>query len=88
MRTKLLLFVIELAVSLFASPVVFPAQIEVIPGSSTRGAELFRKKACVECHAFSGVGGNIAPDLAQPTARAHTPMQLASALWNHGPRMW
>lgn len=64
------------------------SQIQVIPGSSVRGAELFRGKACIECHAFGGVGGNIAPDLAQSNERARTPMQLASALWNHGPQMW
>jgi len=64
------------------------AQIEIIPGSSMRGAELFHTKSCVECHAFAGAGGTIAPDLAQAGGRAHTPMQLASALWNHGPRMW
>jgi cytochrome c2 len=69
------------------APTAF-AQIEILPGSSTQGAELFVTKSCVECHAFGGVGGTIAPDLSQPGGRAHTPMQLAAALWNHGPRMW
>src|SRR5437660_1310058 len=51
------------------------AQISVIPGSAARGAEVFREKACVECHA-----GNV--------PHAATPTLLATALWNHSPKMW
>jgi cytochrome c2 len=87
-NTTVMLFFIAVALVLLAWPAASAAQIEIIPGSSARGAELFTTKACVQCHAFRGVGGTIAPDLAQPGGRAHTPMQLASALWNHGPRMW
>jgi cytochrome c2 len=46
-----------------------------MPGSAARGAELFREKSCVECHASN------AP-------RAATTVALATALWNHSPRMW
>jgi cytochrome c551/c552 len=84
----LMLFFIAAALVPLVWPPASAAQIEIIPGSSVRGAELFTTKACVQCHAFGGVGGTIAPDLAQTAGRAHTPMQLASALWNHGPRMW
>jgi len=53
-----------------------------------RGAELFHSKGCIDCHSFSGAGGNTASDLAQPNAATREPMQVASALWNHAPRMW
>jgi len=72
----------------FLLPLALSAQIEIIPGSSANGQELFRHKGCIECHAFQGVGANAAPDLGRPNERPRTPMQLASALWNHGPRMW
>jgi len=88
MHTKLVVLFIAFALAPFAWPPVSSAQIEIIPGSSVRGADLFRNKGCIECHTSSGVGGKIAPDLTQPNKNIHTPMQLASALWNHAPRMW
>src|SRR5262245_14778372 len=88
MQTKLFVLFIGMALARFIWPPISSAQVDVIPGSSVRGADLFQKKACVQCHAFGGVGGKVGPDLAQPNGRAHTPMQLASALWNHGPQMW
>jgi cytochrome c2 len=87
MHTKLVLLFIGFALVPFAWPLASP-QVKIIPGSSVRGAELFREKACIECHSFNGTGGSIAPDLSQRHAEASTPMLLASALWNHGPRMW
>jgi cytochrome c2 len=75
MRTRSLALFISFALTAFALPLPASAQISIIPGSSARGAELFRKKSCVECHASN------AP-------RASTPMMLATALWNHSPKMW
>jgi cytochrome c2 len=88
MQTKLFLLFIGMALAPFMWPPISSAQVDVIPGSSVRGADLFQKKACVQCHVFGGVGGKVGPDLSQPNGRARTPMQLASALWNHGPQMW
>ena len=88
MRARFLAILVSLALARFVWPLPSSAQISIIPGSSARGAELFRRKGCVACHAFDGIGGKIAPDLAQRNERAHTPMQLAAALWNHAPRMW
>jgi len=88
MRTRFLGLFVGLALVPFLWPPPSSAQISIIPGSSARGAELFRKKGCITCHAFEGAGGKLAPDLAQRNERAHTPMQLAAALWNHAPRMW
>src|SRR3989442_2811486 len=59
----------------FAWPLPATAQISIIPGSAAQGAELFREKSCVQCHASS------AP-------QAPTPTLLATALWNHSPKMW
>ena len=83
MHNRILVIFIILAVAPFAWPVLSSAQIEVIPGNSLQGAALFREKGCVKCHAFRGAGARVGPDLAQPNERTHTPMQLATALWNH-----
>src|SRR5262245_14594321 len=88
MHHRLLVLFILLAVAPFRWPVLSSAQDEVIPGNALRGAALFREKGCVECHAFQGPVHELAPSLAQPNERTHTPMQLATALWNHGPMMW
>jgi mono/diheme cytochrome c family protein len=64
------------------------AQVRIEPGSSPRGAVLFREKGCFQCHAFNGVGGAGAADLAQLPRSSMTPMELASSMWNHAPIMW
>ena len=87
MHTKLVVLLIGFALVPFAWPLA-PPQVKIIPGSSVRGAKLFREKACIECHSFNGTGGSTAPDLSQRQEQTKTPMLLASALWNHGPRMW
>src|SRR5438046_9574019 len=76
MNTRFLALFIAFALAPFAWPLPSAAQISIIPGSAARGAELFREKSCVECHASK----------AMPLAP--TPTQLATALWNHSPNMW
>jgi cytochrome c2 len=89
MHTRFVLLLTALFVAPFAwVPMSMSMQIDIIPGSAKNGAEVFRGKDCVQCHSINGAGGSVAPDLAQPGSRAHTPMELASALWNHAPRMW
>ncbi len=56
------------------------------PGNPRRGEALFSSKHCVECHAVRGHGGTVGPDLARELRG--TLMQIAGAMWNHGPRMW
>ncbi len=56
------------------------------PGSPKRGETLFARKRCLECHAVRGEGGNVGPDLAVQLRGSL--MQIAGAMWNHGPRMW
>lgn len=60
----------------------------VIPGDSTRGAQLFASERCVRCHAVNGQGGRIGIDLGRSVSRNYTPAQLASTMWNHAPIMW
>ena len=56
-------------------------------GDATRGAEIFREKSCAGCHAAAGDGKPpVGPDLAASEA-IRSPLQWASALWNHAPAM-
>jgi len=68
---------------LFALP-----QTEILPGSVNLGEQVIRSKGCLDCHALKGSGGKRAPDFASLSEDAETPMKLATALWNHSPRMW
>lgn len=52
----------------------------------TAGARVFGAKGCGRCHAVGGAGGKIGPDLGQ-SERSRSFYDLASALWNHAPRM-
>jgi len=63
-----------------AQPAVGPSQ------DPTAGARVFDQKGCVKCHAINGVGGKIGPDLTR-VARPHSFFDLATAMWNHMPRM-
>jgi len=69
-------------------PAIAWAQVEVVPGSATRGARLFETKGCITCHALDGQGGTDAPDLGRRAADLYSPDGLAAAMWNHAPRMW
>ncbi len=50
------------------------------------GSRVFGLKGCVTCHAVKGAGGKIGPDLGR-LERPHSFYDLASAMWNHLPRM-
>jgi len=64
------------------------AQGPVLPGSVVQGERVIRANGCLDCHALKGAGGNRAPDFAELSGEADTPSKLATALWNHSPRMW
>ena len=55
-------------------------------GDPKRGAELFRDRSCSRCHAVGGMGGTIGPPLDR-FKRYISPIVLAAAMWNHGPKM-
>lgn len=50
------------------------------------GSRVFGSKGCVKCHSISGVGGKVGPDLGR-IARPRSFYDLATAMWNHLPRM-
>ncbi|MDH3446057.1 MAG: c-type cytochrome, partial [Deltaproteobacteria bacterium] len=50
------------------------------------GSRVFGSKGCANCHAVSGVGGKLGPDLGR-LSKPRTFHDLASALWNHLPAM-
>jgi len=50
------------------------------------GRRLFSIKHCVVCHQVGGSGGVIGPSFDTLTSFA-SPIFLATAMWNHGPRM-
>ncbi len=56
------------------------------PGDADLGAQWFREKRCVECHAVGGTGGHVGPALDR-YARYIAPIMLAEGMWNHGPAM-
>jgi mono/diheme cytochrome c family protein len=63
-----------------AQPVMSPSQ------DPLAGSQVFGSKGCVKCHSVNGVGGKVAPDLAR-TMRPRSFVDLATAMWNHLPRM-
>lgn len=56
------------------------------PGDADRGAQLFAEKSCVVCHQVRGLGGVAGPSL-NFLSHYGSPIQIAAALWNHGPAM-
>lgn len=55
-------------------------------GDASRGARVFAKKKCGECHDREEVAGAVAPAVAR-LGDAATPVDMATAMWNHGATM-
>ncbi len=55
-------------------------------GNAGSGKKLFTEKSCIQCHQIGGVGGVLGPSL-DSVARAGSPIDIAAAMWNHGPAM-
>ncbi len=56
------------------------------PGDLYRGKVLLQKKGCLTCHSIAGRGGKLGPAFDR-LAKYVSPLYLAQALWNHGPKM-
>jgi len=56
------------------------------PGNPAAGKKLFSQKSCVLCHTYRGAGGVVGPSL-DHLAQFRSPIYIAAAMWNHGPRM-
>ena len=63
-----------------AQPVFGPSQ------DPLAGSRVFGTKGCATCHAVNGLGGTVGPDLGR-IARPRSFYDLATAMWNHLPRM-
>lgn len=56
------------------------------PGNAERGRAVFQNRRCIACHQVGSVGGVVGPNLDR-IGRSGTPIQIAAAMWNHGPLM-
>jgi mono/diheme cytochrome c family protein len=56
------------------------------PGNLEAGRRLFTEKRCVVCHTYNGSGGTVGPNL-DHLVQFRSPIDVASAMWNHGPQM-
>ena len=65
---------------------IFTAQYTDEAGDAANGEKLFQSKGCATCHAIGGKGGNVGPAL-DTLKRANSPVIVAAAMWNHGPKM-
>jgi mono/diheme cytochrome c family protein len=60
---------------------------QLVPGTPGRGEKLFVERRCATCHAVSGKGGKVGPDLGRAGHDASL-TGFAARMWNHGPVMW
>jgi mono/diheme cytochrome c family protein len=92
LRSRLAWFATSPAVAVLVLTAFLPipafAQQPPFQADSNRGAELFGKLSCVQCHRVNGLGGDAAPDLGRLADRNFTPAGLAATMWNHAPAMW
>lgn len=65
---------------------LFTTQYYTVSGNPATGSRLFTAKSCAQCHAVGGKGGSVGPALDR-LKRSSSPIHLAAAMWNHGPRM-
>jgi mono/diheme cytochrome c family protein len=57
------------------------------PGSPRNGEKLFVGKRCVECHSVTPQGDPTRANLRARLIKGSL-MNIAGAMWNHGPKMW
>jgi mono/diheme cytochrome c family protein len=56
------------------------------PGDADAGGRLFEERQCIACHQAGVTGGVAGPNLDFLTQYG-SPIQIATAMWNHGPAM-
>jgi mono/diheme cytochrome c family protein len=65
---------------------LFTAAYRDESGDPRSGERLFTAKGCAQCHVLGGQGGVVGPAL-DSLKGANSPVLVAAAMWNHGPRM-
>lgn len=55
------------------------------PGNALAGRKVFAELGCSQCHAVSGEGPKVGPDLT--SVGADTPITWTQTMWNHAPQM-
>jgi mono/diheme cytochrome c family protein len=65
---------------------LFTAAYRDESGDPKAGERLFAAKGCAQCHALGGQGGAVGPSL-DALKGSNSPVLVAAAMWNHGPRM-
>jgi mono/diheme cytochrome c family protein len=65
---------------------LFTASYRDESGEPKTGERLFAGKGCAQCHAVAGAGGSVGPAL-DSLKGSNSPVLVAAAMWNHGPRM-
>lgn len=76
----------QLTIIVFIFAANLCAQEIELPSNPLKGRIVFEEKGCIECHAISGFGGTVGPDL----SREHyygSFLELAAVIWNHIPQM-
>jgi cytochrome c2 len=63
-------------------------EFALLPANPREGWRVFKEKACIDCHAVGGEGGDIGPDLTSGDVLASSLAQVAGQMWNHSPEMW
>jgi mono/diheme cytochrome c family protein len=66
---------------------LYSARYFELGGTPLIGQELFNERKCGRCHGTDARGGEFGPSLRKGD-RLLTPVNLAQALWAHGPRMY
>lgn len=61
-------------------------RVYVLPGRAEAGRTIFLEKRCNQCHSVQGIGGRLAPDLAE-LGRQWGLTEFAAAMWNKAPTM-
>ena len=57
------------------------------PGDAARGRRAFESKKCAECHAVGNSAAQGGPPVANWGRALSDPIALATAMWNHAPKM-
>jgi cytochrome c2 len=68
------------------APQPVEGRVYVLPGRAEAGRTVFLEKRCNRCHSVQGIGGRLAPDLAE-LDRQWGLTEFAAAMWNKAPAM-